>query len=267
MTGATALPTGNLSWSGASTKTLSFSSSGNQGYTTSGSALINLDGGGGINFYRSSTLIMDLGITSNSALTLAGGKSLAGAAGAGGLSLGSMTGNAALPTGSLSWAGVATKTLSLVAQGSSTIKTTSGNLLLDAASNLNLGTVDATQVTLGNASATLTINGSTSIAAGKSLSFAAGAGGLDASALTGALKFGAGGATLSFFGVAAAARQTGGGTLTNNIASGGLPLTFANFTDLSTYANDANTIRNNQYQIVATLTLVWNALRTYGLLT
>lgn len=72
---------------------------------------------------------------------------------------------------------------------------------------------------------------------------------------------------LSFFGVAVAARQTSGANITNNVTAGGVNATIANFTDLTTYANDAATIRNDIYQLARGLKIVNDALRLYGLLT
>lgn len=51
------------------------------------------------------------------------------------------------------------------------------------------------------------------------------------------------------------------------MTSGGTDDTIANFTDLTTYANDAAAIRNDIYQLARKLKQVNDALRTYGLLT
>lgn len=72
---------------------------------------------------------------------------------------------------------------------------------------------------------------------------------------------------IGFFGTTAAAQQTSGANLTNNVTSGGTNDTIANFTDLTTYSNDAATIRNNIYQLARKLKQVNDALRVYGLLT
>lgn len=72
---------------------------------------------------------------------------------------------------------------------------------------------------------------------------------------------------IGFFGSSPASQQTSGANLTNNVTSGGTDDTIANFTDLSTYANDAATIRNDIYQLARKLKQVNDALRTYGLLT
>ena len=53
--------------------------------------------------------------------------------------------------------------------------------------------------------------------------------------------------------------------LTNNVASGGTTDTIANYTDLSVYANDAATIRNDLYQLARKLAEVTAALRLYGI--
>lgn len=72
---------------------------------------------------------------------------------------------------------------------------------------------------------------------------------------------------IGFLGANAAVRQTSGANLTNNVTSGGTDDTIANFTDLTTYANDAAAIRNDIYQLARKLKQVNDALRLYGLLT
>lgn len=71
---------------------------------------------------------------------------------------------------------------------------------------------------------------------------------------------------LGFWGGAPTTRPTNGANLTNNVASGGTDDTIANYTDLSTYANDAAAIRNNIYQLARKLKTVNDALRTIGLM-
>lgn len=63
------------------------------------------------------------------------------------------------------------------------------------------------------------------------------------------------------------AGPTSGANLTNNVTSGGTDDTIANYTDLTVYANDAATIRNDIYQLARKLKQVNDALRLYGLLT
>lgn len=101
-------------------------------------------------------------------LTIAANYSLVGVTGTGGLSCGSMTGATALPTGNVSWAGAATKTVSLVSTGgamtftagaASTWKTSSGALTLDSAAALNLGTGDSTSQSAGKSGTIWTFNG------------------------------------------------------------------------------------------------------------
>ncbi len=76
------------------------------------------------------------------------------------------------------------------------------------------------------------------------------------------------GSKLGFFAIATpVAQQVLGGAVTNNVTSGGTTRTIANYTDLTTYANDAAAIRNNFYQLAATQLSVVAALRNYGLLT
>lgn len=71
--------------------------------------------------------------------------------------------------------------------------------------------------------------------------------------------------TVGFFGSTGALRATQG-ALTNNVTSGGTTGTIADFTDLTTYATDAPTIRNDIYQLSLALANVITALRAYGML-
>ena len=71
--------------------------------------------------------------------------------------------------------------------------------------------------------------------------------------------------TLGFYGSVGATRVTQA-ALTNSVTAGGVTGTIANFTDLSVYANDAATIRNDIYQLSLALANVVGALRSYGLL-
>ena len=76
------------------------------------------------------------------------------------------------------------------------------------------------------------------------------------------------GVKLSFFDVATPiVKQTSGENLTNNVTAGGTDGTIANYTDLTTYANDAAAIRNDIYQLARKLKQVNDGLRAYGLLT
>ncbi len=74
-------------------------------------------------------------------------------------------------------------------------------------------------------------------------------------------------AMIGFLGAAAAAQQTGGANVTNNVTSGGTSDTIANYTDLTVYANDATAIRNDIYQLARLVKQDHDALRLYGLLT
>ena len=77
-----------------------------------------------------------------------------------------------------------------------------------------------------------------------------------------------GNSKIGFLGIATpVVRQTSGADLTNNVTSGGTDDTIADFTDLTTYATDAATIRNDIYQLSRKLKQVNDALRAYGLLT
>lgn len=56
------------------------------------------------------------------------------------------------------------------------------------------------------------------------------------------------------------------GAITNSVTVGGVTGTIADYTDLTTYANDAAAIRNDIYQLALGLQGCIAALRTYGLL-
>lgn len=114
--------------------------------------------------------------------------SLSGAAGTGALSWGSMTGNTTLPTGGISWTGALNKSVSIVGSGSGTVAitagsslditggssssvtTTAGQLSVDSAAALALGTNTATSVSVGSASVGTTVNGNLTVATGKQFS-------------------------------------------------------------------------------------------------
>lgn len=193
MTGDTALPTGAVSWAGASGKALSLVATGAaltltgaaaSTWSTSSGALtitsavaatwstaagaLTVSGAGGMNLQRNGTTLADVGVTSSSKVTLAAGISLSAAAGASGIDLGSGTGDSALPTGSISWAGASGKTVSLVSTAgavtitpgaASTWKTSSGALTVDSAAALNLGTGDSTSQSIGKSGTIATFNG------------------------------------------------------------------------------------------------------------
>lgn len=55
------------------------------------------------------------------------------------------------------------------------------------------------------------------------------------------------------------------GAVTNNITSGGTDGTLTNWTNLSTYATDADAIRNAVYQLGRSVVQITGALRAYGL--
>ena len=60
-------------------------------------------------------------------------------------------------------------------------------------------------------------------------------------------------------------QPTNGVDLTNNVTAGGTNDTIANFTDLSTYANDSAAIRNDIHQLARKLKVVNDSLRDLGL--
>lgn len=80
-----------------------------------------------------------------------------------------------------------------------------------------------------------------------------------------ATKVGNSTGTLGFFGSNGATRVTQG-AITNSVTVGGTTGTIADFTDLTTYATDAPTIRNDIYQLSLALANVVGALRSYGML-
>lgn len=69
---------------------------------------------------------------------------------------------------------------------------------------------------------------------------------------------------IGFFGGSPVAKGTRGGTFTNNITSGGTTDSPANWTDLTTYANDAAAIRNFCYQVARVLAQYDAAFRSGG---
>ena len=71
---------------------------------------------------------------------------------------------------------------------------------------------------------------------------------------------------LGFFNASPVIRQTDGAGLTNSVTAGGTTDTIANYTDLSTYANDAAAIRNDIYQLARKVKTIGDALRLYGFL-
>ena len=71
---------------------------------------------------------------------------------------------------------------------------------------------------------------------------------------------------LGFFNATPVIQQTMGADLTNNVSVGGSSNVIANFTDLSTYSNDAAAIRNNIYQLARSLKIIQDSLRDFGLL-
>lgn len=82
----------------------------------------------------------------------------------------------------------------------------------------------------------------------------------------GSERFKVNGTGVSWFGATPVAQQASGADLTNNVTSGGSNDVIANFTDMTIYANDAATIRNDIYQLARKLKQVNDAMRAYGLL-
>lgn len=72
---------------------------------------------------------------------------------------------------------------------------------------------------------------------------------------------------IGFLGANAAARQTGGENVTNNVTAGGTTGQIDDITSLTVYSTDAAAIRNNIYQLARLVKQDHDALRLYGLLT
>lgn len=72
------------------------------------------------------------------------------------------------------------------------------------------------------------------------------------------------GARVGVFGASAVAQQSVNTILVNNVTSGGTLSTIANYTDLTTYSNDAAAIRNNFFRLTEKVLQLETALRNYG---
>ncbi len=70
---------------------------------------------------------------------------------------------------------------------------------------------------------------------------------------------------MGFFAATPVIQQSVNTILVNNVTSGGSLSTIANFTDLTTYSNDAATIRNNFFRLSEKVLKLETALRNYGL--
>ncbi len=142
--------------------------------------------------------------------------------------------------------------------------------------------VNSTYITIGNDS---TLTNERALTAGMGLLFTdGGAGGLITLAIDDSLiatvsgttftgnvtlggsnnNIGGAGSCLGFFGATPSTKDAVA-DITNNVTTGGSTNTLTNFTDLSTYANDAATIRNNFHQIGLKFNEILDALQAYGL--
>lgn len=70
---------------------------------------------------------------------------------------------------------------------------------------------------------------------------------------------------IAFYGNTPIIQPVDGDTLTNNVTVGGTTNQIDDFTDLSTYATDAATIRNDIYQLARKVKIITDNLRTLGL--
>lgn len=145
-TGPLKFPTGNVSWVGASGKTLSlvglstFTLTGGAASTwglTSGALTLNAAGGENLQF--NGATYEDIGVTTGSTITWGANINVAGAAGTGALNLGGMTGDSTLPTGALSWSGAVGKTGFLVAGGNMSLGGSASTELILNSSNVEVG--------------------------------------------------------------------------------------------------------------------------------
>ena len=69
---------------------------------------------------------------------------------------------------------------------------------------------------------------------------------------------------IGFFSATPVAQQTVG-AVTNSVTAGGVDGTIANYTDLTTYANDSAAIRNDLYQLARSVAQLATAVRNLGL--
>lgn len=72
---------------------------------------------------------------------------------------------------------------------------------------------------------------------------------------------------IGFFNATTVVKQTSGANLTNNVTAGGTTDQIDDFTNLTVYATDAATIRNDIYQLAKKLKQINDGLRSYGLFT
>lgn len=197
LTGACALPTGNLSWAGANTKTLSLVSTAGAvtiKSTTSGTVLV--DSAGALNLGTTdatSVGVSKTGVTTtvNGALTVAENANLNGASTTiGNAVTDELTVTAVVAGGALTFKkevnatiAPAASTTAATAGANLTVLSANGNgaaagnARLDtgtgtAGGNVNIGTVNAAQVTIGNATSTTTMQGTSTLFDGDGVTFA-----------------------------------------------------------------------------------------------
>lgn len=138
-TGQSILPTGNVTWNGATDKTVTFTGAGTGAFSFAA-------GSNGIQFSRSGTLVFDVGASSSTSITLGANKNFACTAGTSAFSWGSATGNFTFPTGTVAWTGASGKNVTLTSSsglitlnGGVQIKGTSAAATADA---VGLGVAD-----------------------------------------------------------------------------------------------------------------------------
>jgi hypothetical protein len=258
--------------------------------TTAGA--LNLDGTSGINLKKGNVTVADAGATDANSLTLAAGKSLAGAAGAGGWDGSVMTGAVTLPKGDATWAGSADKALSVTAAGTGTIG------LQTATGAINVGTTNgARTITIGTGGTGLqTVIVGDNAQSNSVTKIQAQAGGLFLQAAFGTItmcgssqargltvseasstqmNIGVLGTTvdllisstkLGLYGTGPVVQGAVGATLTNNVTAGGTTNTVDNVTaaPVDTDAASLTSTRNAIYQLALKLATLEAKLKLLG---
>jgi hypothetical protein len=155
MTGDVSLPTGSISWSGASSKTVSISTSSGGSLSLTSNATVSgstaaLSGTSSAQIQHNGTALITT--TSTSILQMAANKAFNAAAGTGSFGWGSATGDFTFPTGAVAWTGASGKTLILTGSGTGAITInagTSGTTFQRSSTTLlDIGATTSTAVTL-----------------------------------------------------------------------------------------------------------------------
>lgn len=201
MMGATTLPTGDFSWSGASGKNFVVAASGSAASISLSTPNVSnnpitLNAGTHILFRISNTTALDINSGSSGAVTIQNSYNFVAGSGTTALNFGAATGAWTMPTGNGSWTGASNSTLSLTAQGSSgtiLLRTTGSGahltlqtsgltayVLADGTTGVVMRRGGNTQFDVGNTSSS-----AATLGANISLNGAAGSGGLSLGSMTG----------------------------------------------------------------------------------